>query len=135
MVAFWSERPRRVSAASMSNDSSWSSCLLVVMTSTLQVSVYAPRRGAASNQWDEVGGTKPRKYQVADRKIADLTYLTKSLFPKKAKDQPPSVPEVLQMRATGTSTPGQPMAADIFQHSRGQRLFQYRTCSGTMGAC
>ncbi|WVR07016.1 hypothetical protein IAU60_004055 [Kwoniella sp. DSM 27419] len=60
-------------------------CLLVVMTSNMQVSVYAPRNDPYTKQWDE---------------IADLTAKTKSMLPSGEAGTELTEKGMLEMRST-----------------------------------
>ncbi|WRT66351.1 uncharacterized protein IL334_003306 [Kwoniella shivajii] len=60
-------------------------CLLVVLNSAMQVSVYAPRNDPYTKQWDE---------------LADLTMLTKGLLSQEAINAEMSVESMLESRTT-----------------------------------
>ncbi|WVF71458.1 hypothetical protein IAT40_006262 [Kwoniella sp. CBS 6097] len=70
---------------SPSNLSDIGGCLLVVLSSNMQVSVYAPRNDAYSKQWDE---------------IADLTALTRTLLPRQATQPELTEHGMLELRTT-----------------------------------
>ncbi|OCF36876.1 hypothetical protein I316_01473 [Kwoniella heveanensis BCC8398] len=78
---------------SPSNLSDIGGCLLVVLSSSMQVSVYAPRNDPYSKQWDE---------------IADLTALTKALLPPQMTQPELTEQGMLELRTTALAWSSQP---------------------------
>lgn len=78
------------------------SCLLVVLTTSLQVSVYAPVENPLTQRWVEVGTFLyfPVEEAHSVLQIADLTMLTKELLPPKEILNGLTSRGMLEMRAS-----------------------------------